>query len=709
MAVALEGAWVVGILAGLLVLSIAFAIENFPRAISGTALEAIRVDVRTLFIIFALGLQATSLGQVPDNREELRPVIVTGKKAQGPNRTEIPSKRIELDSESPATLTEVLQAEPSLQVREAGGKNSSTWISIRGQDPSQTRVFIESVPITDCVYQKSPLELMSPEFFKEIEVFAGGPPVGLLGDGFGGAINLKKGERPSKWRASVKAGSFGYLEGVIGAPAGTTHDLVVQGVRSQENFQYFRNNGTVYETADDGLAARDHNSFWRLTLFPWFEWSTSNHSRLKTFALLNTGQNEIPGSSEQPAVSAVESLYLLAAAIDERRLSPVSDLQSTVYVRVHQERFSGKLPESLWVPERTRALTWGARSTLEFELGSAHHLSLSGGGQSESFSPEWGGSLHPPTQRKIQLPLGAVYRWVWSEAWTLKPSLGLQGHFYFSEPDPRFENLLLARSAGDRSLLAASPRVGIEWKGRRGALEAHAVVGLGRYQRAPSLLELYGSSWGMTPNPELEAETAWKVDWEGQLRWGNPDAPWLQLDYAIYTSRAENLISLVQNSPSTRSAVNVGEALLFGQELGLLARAGNGIYARAWFNWLRAKNLTDSLTQYGRELPYRAHRFRGEIGYQRGWLKGRYVAEWMSGSFLDVSNTASVQPSWEHGVGISLAEKSVGTLSLDIKNIFNQMTVPGSIGQNAVTELASQVSGYPAPGRRLYLSWRYEI
>src|SRR5262249_53475519 len=93
---------------------------------------------------------------------------------------------------------------------------------------------------------------------------------------------------------------------------------------------------------------------------------------------------------------------------------------------------------------------------------------------------------------------------------------------------------------------------------------------LGRFERAPSFSELFGSRGAVVGNSKLQPETGINRDAGVVATVG----PWSLLDsiraeYAYFNNDIDDLIVLVQNSPSVSIPMNVSAARVRGHELTL--------------------------------------------------------------------------------------------------------------------------------------------
>jgi outer membrane cobalamin receptor len=237
-------------------------------------------------------------------------------------------------------------------------------------------------------------------------------------------------------------------------------------------------------------------------------------------------------------------------------------------------------------------------------------------------------------------------------------------------------------------------------------------AGVGRYYRAPSLTELFGSPSTIAPSPALQEEHAWKaeVGWDARF----PIKHWLwretQASFTLSGAWAENQISLVPNSQMSFVAQNIGRSRVISPEAGFETGLGEALSVRANAAILWTENLSDSPMYRGKALPLRpAYRGGFEAEWNRRGWRVTYSLQATGAMFADSAGSRALGAFWEHGLWASWESKRWGTWILEGRNLTDAMTVAGTDWNFVLNQNTTGLAGYPAPGRRIYFTWRYEL
>lgn len=123
-----------------------------------------------------------------------------------------------------ATLPDVLQDVPGLNIVQTGGPGGQTSVFMRGMNSNHVKVFVDGIDVSD---PSSPTgafdfgQFLTPDIAK-IEILRG-PQSGLYGsDAIGGVINIitKSGEGPAQFTAGLEGGSFDTFD-QVGSASGS--------------------------------------------------------------------------------------------------------------------------------------------------------------------------------------------------------------------------------------------------------------------------------------------------------------------------------------------------------------------------------------------------------------------------------------------------------------------------------------------------------
>jgi iron complex outermembrane receptor protein len=626
----------------------------------------------------------------------LAPIVIREDRPPGSpaiTASEFNGASVPLDARGESSLVRVLSKRVGVFVQRAGGDDAQTSIQLRGQDPSQTRFFIDGIPLTDAQYHTSQLGWFPAEAMGSVDLFPEGSPAVLGADGLGGAIALHlpdAGSGASFLGARVGAFEARRLFGRVAGKSPLPYSVFIDGSQAREDFAYLDNAGTPLISGDDTWTKRDHNGQRWLSVLPQVTlWKTADsHARLLSFHTLR--ENEIPGAVGLPLRGELNTQFHLVGAQMNGREAGL-DWETTAYGSGLDQRFSATADLSALQIRSSLSTALGGR----VKVGQESYW----GGWETSASIQADAANLSTNQgsvdaRRLVLPLGASARWAFARDWMVKPAV-LAQFFSYDGSSPR-------RSA------AVSPRIGLEWSF---APRQRLRVSGGHFHRAPALAELYGAPSTIAANPALQDERAWKAELGWDARWAKVGL-WreIQTSVSLSSAWAENLIVLVPNSQLSFSAQNVGRSRIVSTEFGLEAGLARDWTFRANAAFLSAINLSSAAAYQGRTLPMRPS-FRG--GLETQWAQGpwrlTYSIQATGALYADSANTRRIGEYWEHGVWGSWESRALGTWMVELRNLTDATTVSGQDWNFSLAQNTTGLAGFPAPGRRIYLTWRYGI
>ncbi|MFH0802663.1 MAG: TonB-dependent receptor [bacterium] len=120
-------------------------------------------------------------------------------------------KQDSLDKDPSLNLSQYLERVPGVVMEGTGNRKSKNEMMIRGYDMSHLRVYLNGIPLNTPNERAVDFSIIPKEFFREVEVIRGPPPVSYGSDASGGIVNLipKKAKDAPAIAASILAGSFG--------------------------------------------------------------------------------------------------------------------------------------------------------------------------------------------------------------------------------------------------------------------------------------------------------------------------------------------------------------------------------------------------------------------------------------------------------------------------------------------------------------------
>jgi outer membrane receptor protein involved in Fe transport len=612
---------------------------------------------------------------------------------------------IDLPQDGETSLTRILSRSTALTEHDAGSDDSVTF-SIRGQDPIQTRYFLESVPLTDAEYDAANLALLPMEMLGQVEVYPQGVPVFLGEDGLGGAINfrLRDWGTGAHTQFGTRVGSYqsvrAYAEQEVTAPFPIRIHLDY--AQAQEDFLYYDDNGTPLNPSNATWQRRTNNAFHGFTLMPEARLWETGHQRLTFFSLTSLRRTGVPGPTDLPSQATLTETFETAGFALASHWSPQWDSDATAYVRWNDQSLVNPDPLPSYPPADSRDLSVGTRASLKWKQADWRWEATTGV-TAENFRVT---PLNAPTLdvHRIELPFGTVTTWAPSPAFQVSPAL--QGHVYAYDVA---QGIGSSVNVSPVSYALLSPRVGMQgeisrsWQWRLSA---------GRFYRAPTMYELYGAPTGVTPARNLSDEHAWKADAGLDVRFARPMAGIREAKgyYTYSISRASDLIAYLPNSQQTSVAVNIGESSIQSHELGAEFQTEWPLRVKSGLTFLDTVNLSDIPSQYGQPLPLRpGYRLALELDWEMRFFSAGYTFTLDGPVGIDLAGTQRLDAISDHSLWVTYDTRWIGSFTLEVRNLADTLTVGAWDAGYTMTDNTTGYYGYPAPGRRVYLTWKYEI
>ncbi len=618
------------------------------------------------------------------------------------------------------TVTEVVQDAVGVQVRTLGGLGAYGSASIRGSTPNQVPVYLDGVLLNAGGFDTVNLGDLSLDLFQEINIYRSGAPSSLGTSGIGGAIQFKtRQDEQRQWQAAITTGSYNtYRLMLMGSWAvdflNSKILSLVSASESDGDFLYFDDNGTEFNSDDDTTRPRQNNGFrsitglmkidsdawaWHWTLLDnvlFKKQGIAGMDLMKTqFASLDTRRNAL---SLQGSLTdrdgwrlKPEFSYLYLHEDMDDSFGPHGELGMG---RQHTSTTTHALAGGLlfqWEPTKEHFST--IRTDLRWErLAQRDLLKDSDEGRRD----------------RIRAALAAQHQWTITERLSLLPS----GRFELIQS--KFDAIQTPGTTGvstntDKTDLLWQAAMGARWDLLSGLTMK---INAGRYNRPPSLGELFGYRGTVIGNPDLRAETGFKTDLGLELTLGKfGPLEHLTLEVAGFATWSQDLIAFWQNSQHTVKAQNIDSARVLGAEINTSVIMGN--YIKIWSNYtfMDTRNLSDTPFYNMRRLPGRpAHELYAKVEIFRdtpGWSASVWTdVSYSSGNFLDPSNLKDAGARTLVGAGMKIASPRHGlSLTVQVKNIMDTTTV---INQEGYKQALEDYEGFPLPGRTVLvtLCWK---
>jgi outer membrane receptor protein involved in Fe transport len=213
---------------------------------------------------------------------------------------------------------------------------------------------------------------------------------------------------------------------------------------------------------------------------------------------------------------------------------------------------------------------------------------------------------------------------------------------------------------------------------------------IGRFQRVPTLLELFGNTGTTLGNPDLQPESSfnWDIGFVLELgRHGILDRVFFE--YAYFASDAKDLIVFVQNSQTTAVARNIGAADIRGHEVNWSVTALRHVRLYGNYTYQDAVDTSNTFS-HGNTLPGRPrHELYQAFELFAGLGKIVYEFNYIAENFLDRANAFVVDSRALHNVRLTVVPFGQ-TLKLTFE------------AKNLTDNQVADFRGFPLPGRSFF-------
>jgi len=661
--------------------------------------------------------------------DRLGEVVVTGPAVQDAQVTAPTAFATVIDARAAPTqvetLADALADSVGVQVRRFGGLGDFTTVSVRGFSPRQVQVYLDGVPLSRADNETVDLSDLPLDAVERVEVYRGTTPLRFAQSGPGGIVNVvtrRPGDTPVT-AASASYGSFTTRKADLtrSASHGPWSYLVFGHYLGTEgDFSYRDDAGTPENPADDRTLTRINNDFnlgsltarlgWRSEDGPAVSFTTDSFGRDRGF----------PGRGFPQDADArrqtVRHLSRLDATLPARPGLPLS-LEGSAYFLYQSQRFDDPLGPVIQLTSdvEEQSVVGGGQILGTTAVGSHQVPGLLAAVSHETFGQRddvGSPGVQPgrqPDRTRLRGTVGAENQLMFlDERLAIVPAIRWEGFHDEAPPDPRVAPGLDA--SGDSDTSVWSPRLGVRVEPRRGI----AFLGnAGRYERVPSLQELFGQSGTVVGNPDLEPETT--LNWDVGLRLTAPGLGAVvtrpSLEYAYFDNDVDDVIVVVPTSVNVFTSRNVSAARVTGHEVSASLRLWDRVGLVANYTNQDAVDESDVPFRNGNQLPGRpAHEAyaRVELAWDaarplplgdaaarfwpgRWWFDANIIAD----NFLDTANTQLVPRRELFGTGLTLEPTARLKISFEARNLTDDQT--------------RDALDFPLPGRSFYgtVSWGF--
>lgn len=549
---------------------------------------------------------------------------------------------------------DLLTTVPGTIVSDVGGVGQAKTLSMRGAAPNGVMVMLDGTPLGyggGADLSQLPLAIID-----RFEVLRGGGS--RYGSGaLGGVVNVVTRAPAETLSASgeLTVGAFDTQSASVSASAkalGGNALVVLHGLRTKGDFSYAFD--PLPNLKDNPLVTRLRENNQSQSGGALLRYRTrAGNWDTDAVAELFAQDRGLAGTAQNPTPDAHENSQRLSATVRASRT--VADdwlLSARGYSLFERSTLQGG---GFGAASTGLHALYGIEGVGEALLASRHSVSFTAGAAGESYEE---------------------HSWARLSAMAVDDVLFRDGEIVLS-PSVRFDrvgpyNLFSPKLGG----LVTLPH-GFELRGNVG--QAH---------RAPSFLELYVAQGTLIPNPSLRPERALFSD--------------LQLAHKTerssvavggYYSLYEDLISYELYPPMLAKPFNFRTARAYGAEVEGELRPHRLVSVSGAYTLGFSENLRDDVRYYLKQLPYRPrHKVSARVSGGPELFRGRVELLGQSEQFVNRTETIALPARAFVNVGVTsvLMHSPELALSAELKNVFDTQ--------------ASDLDGYPLPGRAAYVS-----
>ena len=661
---------------------------------------AYRPTSRELTVPGAPGVLELRLEPLPLVMDEM--VVRARRDREAPTAAFVESLPIASRRAPAGDLALALDRATGVNVRRYGGLGSFSTVSIRGSTAEQVLVFLDGVPLNQAAGGGVDLGSLPLAGVEGVDVYRGAVPARFGGNSLGGVIHIRSRDlsRQRRLRLQAQTGSHGTRKlgaSVTGTVGPWELLALVDHAASDNDFRFWDDNGTEYNTNDDGWSAR-RNSDYRSLRTVGKAGRALGTARVQIHNTFDLSHRGLPGIG---SFQSLHTRYDVWRSLTEVLLyGPLGERAAGYRLKAYLTRERGEYKDPRGEvglgsqQQRNRTDAFGLRLEGNAILPAGALMTVFANGRGESFTPR--DLLRPETdpgdsRRRAVTAGGEAEISLWGDRLMLNGGGQVEGldDRLFTQTD-YVPGQALPRSTNRHALwsarVGAAVVIGGGWRA-----QGH----VGRYARAPSFFELFGDRGAVFGNTDLTSEHGINTD-AGLVYRGSPTGPGLLLaEVALYRNSVDDLIRFIQNSQRVSRPHNIGRTLTRGLETRLRARLASPLRITGGYVYQHAENRSPFSFEAGNDLPnaprHRLHA-RLEAGGARAGL--HYELSRESRHFLDRANLRPVPTRVIHNLGARAALAGGLSLAFEVQNWTD----------NQVADLW----GYPLPGRSLFLSLSIE-
>ncbi len=665
---------------------------------------------RYLFFLFFLLITTSLPGQESQESE----VVVEAKRSAGAASRNSSATVIETPEKGRfQSLDEILEQEAGINVRRYGGLGSYSTLSIRGSNANQVNIFIDGIPLNNAGSGEVNLSDINLDSISSIEMFRSGSPGAFSGSAAGGSINLIPGQPEGAGQRLVfSGGSFGTARAVGQAWGGDKLAWAVSGGmrKSDQDYRFHNDNGTPFVNRTDDFDDKRRNAQIRDNSFTGRANYKTGNTEWKILDDYIYRYHGVPGPGSNQTHDTRREYWrdTLGAGSDTKGfLIKNLRLGTRVFYSEGQESFFDPAQElSSGSPDsHSRIQMYGTHLIPELYLIDYHQIiRFFLGIEREAFHGDRRDRFDDITQKIPAKFRNHSSAHIEDEIFFQDKRIVITPLAKYQKYTDSFNDEYSAstwdpyRSAKSYNEFAAFAVGALFVPFRASWAEFQIRADAASDRRMPNFLELFGERGSIIGNQELRPEKSRTVD-AGMgvkfLQRRNPGEIFL----TAFDRKVQDMILFVPNSQFSLRPENIDSASIRGAEFTLRLKLLDHIKNYINYTYQNAVNTSDVTYLKGKILPLRPrHEAHGGLSYFNEHLETGTEIAYTGAVFRDRTNDYfNYQPA-RIIYNVFLMYSVYGRSRRDTEILL------GMEVKNILDTRVSDITGYPLPGRSVYVT-----
>ena len=673
----------------------------------------IRIISTSVIVLFFLFPAVTVFAETAREPLTLETVVVTAKKPEDAFQTgdvdteQTPAffsviRREDFDGKM-ESLSEVIEKEAGIQVRQAGGLGSFSTVSLRGSSSDQVMVFVDGILLNDASGGGVDLSNISLSDVEAIEIYRGVTPVNFGKASIGGVVNIRTLRSKKGFNANVSTGYGSFntrrLAGFVNHKPDKWDYLISADYLSSDNdFEFLNDNGTRWNPDDDRWEKRNNAEFDQKNILTKFGFDFTDDVRIDLVNQWFSKDQGLPSwnNSDKTKTSFDTDRNITTLKLTANDTGPYHfNTSARIDYSWKEEEYDDRQGHVGLGKQHARYTTtrYGANFFLEW-LTEWNALTFTFDAQHEEYDPkDLLNRRNPHESSRDTFSLGLQDSLLlFQERLIITPALR------YTSIDDELKSAMsiwgvpLEEASRDENYV--SPQIGLKYRPLNWLTLKTNVA---KYVREPSFFELFGDRGFFIGNMDLKAEKGVNSDAGFEINYLTENE-WLRrisCNVAYFKSDVDNLITRVYDARGIGKSLNISEAHIEGVEAGInldflkyFCFVGNA-------TWQDTENRSKIKAFNGKNLPGRYEKsYLGRIEARYEGFKVYYEKVIEEGLYYDTANLLKAENKEEINAGVSSLFRGI-LFSFEARNL----------GDDQYEDF----NGYPLPGRSYYFSLKYSL